>query len=352
MPLFNYAYKQAKPYTGGAHELTSMDEVLKTPEPELSDLILPGPELEQYKTPASKIWIEPFLTSRSLMLVSAMRGVGKTWFVLQLAVSLLTKTPFLDYDVPHKAKVLIVDGEMPIHDIRNRIKLLSGNMLPENLLVLSSELLARKSMSLNIDDIKIQKAINIAIDKWSPDVIILDNLSSLSFGRDENSNSDLDGLIQWFRDIRYKGIALVIVHHNGKNDKMRGASRLEDILDYSVNLTGKGSETTSFMMNFTKCRRQKPIPLQLICTLKIDNDSAELETESFFEKAKNKARIIAALHDNKYKYHKVLAEELGLDKGQLSRDLKKLEQDGYLTKKPLNLTPKGIKFWTDIISKL
>jgi putative DNA primase/helicase len=352
MPPFENLHLKIKPYPPKSSVETVEEETLQNPEIELADLILTGPELEKYKAQAPTIFIEPYLTSHSILLVSAFRGVGKTWFSMGMAVSLAKGLPFLEYDVPHKAKVLYIDGEMPLYEIKQRIKMLSGNILPENLLVLSSERLAGKNISLNINDKNIQEEINKVIEKWSPDVIILDNLSSLSFGRDENSNSELDCLIPWWRDIRHKGIALVIVHHDGKKAKVRGASRLEDILDYSVNLEEvQSSESALFTVNFTKCRRQKPKPNKLTCALKIDGDFAELEMESFVKKPKHKDRIIKALQNKKYKYHKDLAQELGMDTTLLSKELTKLEASGHLIKKPFGLTSKGKEYHADFYDK-
>lgn len=56
-------------------------------------------------------------------------------------------------------------------------------------------------------------------------------------GYDENDNSHLDRYLAWLREIRHRGITVLIVHHAGKGGDQRGASRREDILGY-VNQVG------------------------------------------------------------------------------------------------------------------
>lgn len=320
----------------------------------LSDHVLSGSQISSYKTEPPTIWINPFLTSGSIVVVYAKRGVGKTWFIQQLAVSISKCMPFLDYEVPHTGKVLTVDGEMRIQDLQYRLGQLTEHNIPDNISILSSEVLSKNDISIDLNKKDCQGLITDLIDKTSPDVIIFDNLSSLSFGRDENSNSDLDSLLQFLRNLRHKNLAVIIVHHAGKNGTLRGASRLEDIVDYSIELRDSKTytEKTAFQAVFTKCRGEKPFPHTPICTLTESGSGLELVCEAPMIPLKNQTKIIMALNDKQYKNQTELADDLGLNKGTVSKEIKVLHQLGFISKKPLKNTTNGEQYLKDIISKL
>jgi len=331
----------------GVSDLTLLDKSSgkKLTNPPLSQFVLSGSQISDYETKPVEIFVDPFLTRGSLLLVSAKRGIGKTWFGLQLGISLSTGQFFLEYSVHKKRRVLYIDGEMRASDLKERTENLCNGNIPDRFSVLSSEVLAASDQSLNINNTEDQACINELLDEYQPDVMILDNLSSLRYGADENSNSDLDSLIKWFRQIRHKGIAVVIVHHAGKNGDVRGASRLEDILDYSIQLKelSSSSDGASFSINFTKCRGKKPMPLTLNASLvEKTNGYLEWKTSGYEKKATVQDEIIHQLATNQYKTQKELAEALNKDTGQLSKEIKKLKEKGLVTKNnSLKLSPAG-----------
>lgn len=311
--------------------------------PRLTDLVLTADELMKYVAKPSKIWINPFLTSGSIVIVSAKRGTGKTWFTLQMAVSLAQGTCFLEYDVPHKAKILIIDGEMRICDIRQRIEMLAEKTIPQNIVLLSSERTFQNYGALNIEDPECQNEIIEAINEHQPDIVIFDNLSSLSYGRDENSNSDLDKLIQFLIRLRHMDIAVVVVHHHGRNGTIRGASRLEDIVNYSIDLKEKATaaDVTSFEIRFSKCRGEKPIPFCPTCKLMKSESGFEFLCDAHLIEPTNEIKILRALNEKQFKNQKCLAEELEINKGTVSNILKELNIKGMATKNPPQITSKG-----------
>jgi len=68
------------------------------------------------------------------------------------------------------------------------------------------------------------------------ELLILDNLSSLTVGVREN-DSDAWGEIQdWLLRLRRRGISVLIIHHAGQRGGQRGTSRREDVLDTSFSL--------------------------------------------------------------------------------------------------------------------
>ena len=80
------------------------------PKKHLGDYLVDGHELQAMKIKQPAPIISPFLLIGSLILLYAERGVGKTWAILQMAISISTGTPFWGYN-SHKQKVLLVDAD-------------------------------------------------------------------------------------------------------------------------------------------------------------------------------------------------------------------------------------------------
>jgi hypothetical protein len=71
--------------------------------------------------PEREVIIDPWLKERQLGLCYAKRGVGKTYFCLSVACAVATGTPLFGWDIAKPRKVLYIDGEMDLSDLRMRI---------------------------------------------------------------------------------------------------------------------------------------------------------------------------------------------------------------------------------------
>ena len=89
------------------------------------------------------------------------------------------------------------------------------------------------------------------------DVLILDNLSTLVSGADENSGTDWELLQPWLLQLRRNRISVVFVHHAGRDPKnMRGHSKREDPAFWVIRLDRveevEASAGARFIARFTK----------------------------------------------------------------------------------------------------
>ena len=119
----------------------------------------------------------PWLTEGGLVMIYGPRGIGKTHFGLSLAVALATGQPFLKWEVETGVGVLVVDGEMPAQDLRERIESWLPGEPVATFQVLSHEVVfERLERDLNLGLTKLQNAIMDHFERH-PDVrvIILDN---------------------------------------------------------------------------------------------------------------------------------------------------------------------------------
>ena len=209
----------------------------------------------------------------------------------------------------------------------------------------------------------------MTVENCRPEVVIFDNLSSLSGGIDENDNSALDALLRWLVGIRHKGLAVVLVHHAGKSGEQRGASRREDLLDTSIKLSRpkpeKGGEEDEdympmpdgafFDLEFVKTRGRTPSPPKFMLEL-ITNPQGYLEWEASHgdtATAADKTLKVIALRQPGKQTH--LAELRSLSGGAVSQHCKQLRTKGYLDR-GLTLTSDGrkrlIRIWPSLETEL
>jgi hypothetical protein len=82
-------------------------------------------------------------------------------------------------------------------------------------------------------------------------LLIVDNLSAWTSSAREDGTA-FAPIKRWLAHLRTKGVAVLLVHHTGKNgSSQRGTSIHEDLLDYSILLredkSGKPKNGTSFV---------------------------------------------------------------------------------------------------------
>lgn len=196
--------------------------------------------------PKQEMLLSPIIKTKSLTMLHAYRGVGKSFFAMSIAYAIATGTKFLRWKANKAAKVLYIDGEMSSLALQERFARIaenfetSKNNYTENLKIFAADL--QKFATIDIVNTCIQNEINKMLD--GIDLLVLDNLSSLT-KVDELDGSSWISIQDWLFELRKRGIAVLIVHHSGKNGGQRGISKREDILDLVIHLehsrTGKKS---------------------------------------------------------------------------------------------------------------
>jgi putative DNA primase/helicase len=178
--------------------------------------------------------LAPILPERSLAMLYAPRGVGKSWVGLSIGVAVASGGPLLRWQAPAPRRVLVVDGEMPLADLQarlNAILLGAGLEVPNNnLRILAAD---NSERGINLGTSEGQQALERHLD--GVDLLILDNLSTLTTGSEGASDAWLP-MQNWLLKLRRKGVAMLIVHHAGVNGRQRGTSRREDALDTVIAL--------------------------------------------------------------------------------------------------------------------
>ena len=311
--------------------LTEKWQAPKDTEPDTSALgnaIVSAAELDAMSLPDRECFVGTWFRSAGSGMVFAPRGLGKTWFALGLAASLAEGRDFGPWSIPKTRRVLYVDGEMHVHALQERLRGLRNGSC-DGLHILSHEIVFRKfSKGLDLAETLVQNEIGSECERKCIDVLILDNLSCLFYGIRENEADDCEIIQRWLLALRNKGIAVVLVHHAGKNGQQRGTSKREGPVSFLLNLTapsgGDEKPGCHFVATFTKNRDGDPRNAQSeegpwLIHFDAGNDG---KTSIVHERVVQMDRFLSLVRDGLTSC-KDIAEEMGVSKGTVSKWAKK-----------------------------
>jgi putative DNA primase/helicase len=185
--------------------------------------------------PARKMLLDPILPKRSLAMLYAPRGVGKSWLSLSIGLAVASGSPLLRWSAPRQGRVLYVDGEMPLVSLQERIRAISleprAEVANDAFKILAAD---HTESGISIGSEEGQRAIDPLLS--GIDLVIFDNLSTLCSNSGESASDAWVPMQNWLLKLRRKGIAVLLVHHAGTNGRQRGTSRREDALDTVIAL--------------------------------------------------------------------------------------------------------------------
>ncbi len=179
--------------------------------------------------PPRETILDPILATKSLALLYGPRGLGKTFIALGIAWAAASGGSFLNWQAPAPRRVLYVDGEMAAVDMKERLRLLGS--APPTLEFMLADMNARSP-----PDLATPEGQTRLMASWGhPDLVVLDNLSSLAGFKngDPDSWNDLQRFLMLQRRF---GRAMLLVHHANKKGLQRGTNRREDVLDVVMSL--------------------------------------------------------------------------------------------------------------------
>jgi putative DNA primase/helicase len=185
--------------------------------------------------PAREMLLAPILPERSLAMLYAPRGLGKSWLALSIGLAVASGAPLLRWSAPRQRNVLFIDGEMPLVSLQERLKAIAvpfGTDIPND----AFRLLAADQVDsgINLSSEEGQRSLEPLLE--GADLLILDNLSTLCTATSESASDAWVPMQNWLLKLRRQGIAVMLVHHAGTNGRQRGTSRREDALDTVIAL--------------------------------------------------------------------------------------------------------------------
>ncbi len=284
--------------------------------------------------PERKLLLDPWLPEQGLVMVHSERGVGKTFFGMSCAHAIATGSKFLTFSSPEARRVLYIDGEMPATVMQERmIHLTLLNGPDAKLEIITPDLQPRDQPSLNLCNSDTQQALEPFIENVS--LIVVDNLATLVRGGNSNEVESWLPVQDWALRQRASGRSVLFIHHSGKSGSQRGTSSREDVLDTVIKLKRPADympdQGAVFEIHFEKSRGftgddAKPIEASLQAdrrgNLTWVYKSLELST---YERCCNLA--------NEGLSQKEISIELGLDKSNVSRHIRKAREAGDVKEK-------------------
>ena len=277
--------------------------------------------------------VADWLRVGDLGFIFALRGLGKTWFAMELGhvIAQHDSRPvdFGPWKVHRCAKVFYLDGEMPPGDIKTRDYALG--VQTKNLVYENHEILfQRTGLVMNLADRSFQKAVLSICEKQKFEVLMLDNLSTLTSGVDENKGLDWEIIQPWLLELRRLHITVIFIHHAGRNNEMRGHSKREDPSFWVIRLDAPTDPNDKpgarFFSRFTKWRgaTQKPATYEWSYM-----PVGEKEVCVEFKEA-SPIVIFKQLVESGLNTNTDLAIEMNVSKGYISQLATKAKKDGWL----------------------
>jgi hypothetical protein len=267
--------------------------------------------------------------------IYAFRGVGKTWLALAIAKALSEGTAVGDWKAHQRTVPLYLDGEMPADLMRSRDKGLGRG--DGEIQFLNHEILFdRTHKVLNIVNPEVQQAITNHCLETGVKVVIIDNLSTLASGMKENDSAEWEKVNNWLLQFRRHKIAVILVHHAGRNGEARGTSKREDAAFWVIALDdakGRADDKRGarFISRFTKPSRNtvEEIPaFEWHITTPFGSDEILIS-----HKPAQSLDVFRKIIEDGVTDCTDIASEMKVSKASVSRLAKRAMDDGWLRKK-------------------
>jgi len=248
---------------------------------------------------------------------------------MSLAIAVAGGGSVFGWDAPKPTSVLYIDAEMDVADIMERDELLVPTVagvdhkaLGENLNILSRHYQSTLTPFPDLADETGRAALMELVEKHKPQLVILDNLSTLADIKDENDAASFTPILKTLHELRQAGCAVILVHHTGKQEgKYRGSSKLaatfESILQLAPNKDLLKGDT-GFSLRVDKFRGAiAPTPLDVQLIMDPDTGLGCWQHEGAQER--KLLELLKAVRSREFGTQKELAAEMGLSTGEVSK---------------------------------
>ena len=268
--------------------------------------------------------LPPWLPVKGLAMVFAPRGVGKTFFSLNVGYAIASGGSFLKWTAGRPRKVILLDGEMTGAQLQERLSAIIDSSSAEPQpgffrLIPFDTFVDGVTPDLSTDEG--QRLIEPHLK--DAELVIVDNLSTLCRSGKENEAESWGGIQHWALEQRKKGRSVLFVHHAGKGGEQRGTSRREDVLDTVIRLANpedyEPSDGARFVVSFTKSRGFHGEQAEAFEARLTDGIWSCVESKDILE-----AQIRALFAEEGMTVRKA-ADELGISKSKVQRVKQKME---------------------------
>jgi len=281
-----------------------------------------------------------WLLERGLVMLHAPTGVGKSWLALGIAAAVAGGGSLGNHKAPNAHRVLYIDGEMDIADLKDRLSLLvpatpdaDPNVLCRNLLIFARSDQKTHYTFPNFGEEADRDQILTLVRDFKPSLVILDNLSTLASVPEENAGEAWDDLLALLLHIKDAGASVLVVHHSNKQgESYRGSSKLAVLFDTIMSLkedrNGDTNDGVACLWSFQKMRMYAP---ETRAGSSVRFTDGRWQFESAYDPIM--LDVVKGIRNLEFTLQKEAAEKYGMTPVALSKLLREADRLGILLKK-------------------
>jgi len=302
-------------------------------------------KLSSLEIDRAKEIVHPLIYEGSSMEIYAPSGIGKTWFTLELCISIASGKKFLDrYEVINPRPVFYIDGEMKIENMKDRVNAIVRRhgidfKIPEGYFELSNPYFFENKVIPKINHAETIQSIKHKISKMKeelgkPIFVVIDNLSCLTDNK-ENDGDDYIPILDMYTHLKTLNNSICHIHHANKSGTgSRGSSRRHDALDTIIKLAKpndyQDSDGANFNVSFEKHRNfagSHAYPFNAKINYDEETDTVSWKITEFTDKVDELLLTEWCALTPTVTIEKV-AEKVGISSSSAQRRLQSMRKDG------------------------
>ena len=287
----------------------------------------------------------PLLATETIIQIWSMPGIGKTWFALELAGSIVSGSNFLTWNATNSVKgtpntypILYVEGEMRASSLRDRIVEIQSSHPGFNFEYFNVAPVAEQPNETfePLNEERGRENIEIRLQEifeWTgkKPFLFLDNISCLT-SIQEKDGVEWISFMSWLIKLRARGYTVIFLHHSTKEGSSSSGSNMKErAVDVEIKLERpdkdeflEGYNGAQFKVSFPKWREfnNSQYAKPFIATL--DRNNHEWKCHEILKKTKRTVKN--ALESSKGSI-KVAMERTGLSQAQVYRYMKEIREE-------------------------
>lgn len=211
--------------------------------------------------------IPNFLVKKSLNLIYARAGEGKSWLMLALCIHLLNNKKIKDclyLDMDNSITTLKdrnIDVIVEKYDNFNYIHRSKFDETPRKLLT------------------KLAEEANQNPNEFNDKLFIFDSIRDFTVGRDMTSDKDVIPIMAELKDIREAGATIIFLHHTTKDaaaNLYKGSTAFRDSVDVAYSLTSKRNQK---ILNYSLYVDKDRLSVE-DCAFELNTETTEIKSEN------------------------------------------------------------------------
>lgn len=172
--------------------------------------------------PADMWRIEGILPVNGQGIISGTPGVGKSWVLAEVVRSVALGISFLGKYPVTQAKVLVIDEDMGVRELKRRWEMLPGTA------DIKDRVFFAAFTSLRLDNREDTSLLKNIVEEKGIGLLVIDPLIGMH-GFEENSSTEMRVFFNQFQKLKESGVTILFAHHSRKKSPGSRGDSLEDM---------------------------------------------------------------------------------------------------------------------------